>query len=40
MTTTGAYKIEQYYQDNCHNEKDFNDKLKSMTLKEIKEIVL
>lgn len=40
MTTNGAYKIEQYYQENCHNEREFNEKIKSMTLTDIKEIVL
>lgn len=38
--TSGAYKIEKFYMDNCRNEREFNDKMNSMTLTEIKEIVI
>ena len=39
MTTTGAYKIEKYFLENCKNEREFNEKIKSMNLTEIREIV-
>jgi hypothetical protein len=39
MTTSGAYKIEKFYLDNCRNEREFNEKIKSMSLTDIREIV-
>lgn len=37
--TSGVYKIEQFYLNNCKNEKDFKEKINAMNLSEIREIV-
>lgn len=38
--TSGVYKYEQFYLNNCNNEREFNDNINSMKLTEIKEIVI